>query len=245
MKSIKNWSIFLMTVMVLPLVMSCGNDNDNNDDKGKSSVLEKHLSTIEHYRGMDDRTIIYNLHYDTNGNLLNISRNTQSINSFSYNYMDNMVVMTPYSNDVIKYILMNNRLVSVEDKYNGLTLSYSYDNNNNLLSCLWASRSNQSFTFSYTWLNGNLTRMDYNGGTIDIDYTSHLWPRNYIMPFEYIDVYYDSFMVPGVFMAMGLCGNHPNNLPKRIGDKEYNYILNDGYPINIKVGNDEFKYTWN
>ena len=33
-------------------------------------------------------------------------------------------------NDDIKYTLLNNRLVSIEDKYNGQNISYSYDNNN-------------------------------------------------------------------------------------------------------------------
>lgn len=156
-----------------------------------------------------------------------------------------MIVMHPYYNDDIKYTLLNNRLVSIEDKYNGQNISYSYDNNN-LLSCLIRSKSNNPITISYTWSNGNITKMEFDGGkTYDIEYTSYPWPKNYIMPFDYLSVFYDSFWLPSIIMSMGYCGNHPKNLPKKFGDKEYNYTLEEGYPVIIKAGDNVFKYTWN
>ena len=232
MKSLRVRSIILIVVLLLPLIVACGGDDESNSNN-KSNVLDKHISTVEYYDKIHNDSITYNLHYDSNGNIISIYRHgTHGSNqTYPYEYLDNMIVMHPYYNDDIKYILLNNRLVSIEDKYDGQNVNYTYDDNNNLLSCVIRSRR---------------YKMEYNGDKIiDIDYTSYTWPTNYIMPFDYLVVSYSALYIPGVFMAMGYCGNRPKYLPKRIGEIEYDYIIENGYPVTIKVGNDEYKYTWN
>lgn len=250
MKSLRIWSVFLIVVLLLPLIEACGDDDSNSNNK--SNVLDKHISTVEYFNKDRNQTIIYNLHYASNGNILSINRKRKdgvniNPNTYPYEYLDNMIVMHPYFNDDIKYILLNNRLVSIEDKYDGQDVNFSYDDNNFLLSCVVRhQRYNEATSVSYTWSNGNIIKMEINGETIiDVDYTSHIWPTNYIMPFEYLAVSSSALYVPGVFMAMGYCGNRPKYLPKRIGEIEYDYIMENGYPVTIKVGDNEYKYTWN
>lgn len=235
----------MLVIIAMPMMVACGSDDDND---APSNSLDKHITSVEYYQEFHKETTIYNLHYDSNGNLLSINLITANNNHRTYplEYLDNMIIMHPYYDDDIKYTLLNNRVVSIEDKYSGIYTSYSYDNDC-LSSCsIRFEGNNKQGSYSYTWSNGNITKMKYSNGTEkNIEYTSFPWPTNYLLSFGNMGVFYDDFWLPGGFMAMGYCGKRPKNLPKKIGNREFEYTFENGYPVIIKVGGVEFKYSWN
>jgi len=222
--------------------MSCGSSDDDNT--GSPSADEKHITMIE-YRA-EQKTSFYYFSYNTNGMISGIKSTHATPNVFTYTYAPDMINIKLYN--YYDYSLLNNRVVSAQDNY-GDSYGYSYDNDNNLVSSSWGTRK-----YDFIWSNGNITKIKRSPssleGEINIVYTNMRWPKNYFLFFlhgETLDgiLYGHLWDIQWVLMSEGYFGNRLRNLPKSINGIEYEYVMEDGYPVSVKLGDKEAKITWN
>jgi hypothetical protein len=225
-------------------MVSCS--SDDSDNGGYS--MEKHITKIDYTTNDPNRQqnqIIYTINYDSEGRISSAHKNTMTPNRYTYKYYVDKIEEELFG--INTYYLLNNRIVS-DTNYMGSETNYDYDNNNHIKAI-----SSMGVTRNFIWSSGNIIqeKRDTNSESLifDIEYTNYVCPKNYPM---YIFGFspYGGFS-PNSLMFSKYLGVQLRNLPKRYGDYEYNYTMEDNYPVKVEITNKDktrsYSYiiTWN
>lgn len=238
-KQIRLFGSFIIALLAL----SCGSDDDSIEN---SLANGKHITVVE--RIYNNKSYSNYFTYDPEGRV--ISLRTVSSTSSDYNtiaYSPEMIKISSFANNYCEYNILNGRIVSAHDGYNR-DYSYTYDNNNNLIS----STEQGQYTYSFTWNNGNITKiiLSHSGeeDEVNIECSNIRCPQNYIFSTEFGFPNFSGrlYGVQWLLMAEGYFGNKPRNLPKSIYGIECNRTLDaDGYPASVQMLDNTFNITWN
>ena len=254
MRKLNFCSMIMLVVMVLPIMLACSKDDENDYVNG----LDKHIIKMIVKQGdLETRTLTYT--YDGQGKLIKYTDSTLPGYVFAYSYVNNQITLfTKEGGYFGEYHLNEGRIIYADYGYKASpnSMSFKYDNNGYLLNTYNIGISSPYMT--YKWTGGNLTQIEgANSSKVIIEYTNYPRPKHYMIFRSNIWIIRDELM------AGGFLGKSPRNLIKKITyvnnldevEKEitYNYTIEDGYPTRVeyktvtKTYNEEgwYTYIWN
>ena len=244
MKHLVNLKLLILTALIIPFTISCGDDGENDgsnptNDKRISKIVEETQSTIREY----------SFTYDDKGRIIEMEVNANSANQATkykrfYQYGEFLIIskaersnsnyQSPYSESSHTYTISDGKIVLDTESYNTASrkTAFTYDSNGYLQSILqypFADSDEHSIS-NLIWENGNVTTWKYLEYDFkDWEYTDMLWPKGILF-----DVM--NSIIPNtdpILLSKGYYGNLPKNLLSRYNNNTYQYSQTNGLVTKI------------
>ncbi len=174
---------FGIFALIAGFVTSCGDDDDddegNGSNGGSNSVVQKKLAKVV-VDGYDS----YEFKYDNDGKCTSFLdlENNQLIETTNFKYEGNKIVEECCLLDgtvrVTTTIILNSKgYVESVTRVNGgsETTMYEYDNQGRLISESYTDEDGESVVKTYTWENGNISKVDVHEKDGDNDFRHSLY----------------------------------------------------------------------
>lgn len=256
MKTMKIWSIQLLTVILLPLIVSCGGDSNSDSEPDPDPLVNK--PTLQDQKRIvkiteEEGSTIYEtvFSYDSQGRVVKAvetESSATSTNSYSertYQYgeltiISKEVVEGSYSNGQTfkrskthSYSLENGIIVKDVEIYN---YSYSYNG------ITGGNNSTTTSFYSYD-SNGYLVSISESGETIPIVWTDGNLTSLEGREFTYTDIpwnkgmffYFKGTNMDSCLWPSGYWGNTPKYMPSQDIYKNWTYIYETSNGLITKV----------
>jgi len=254
MRQFKLFSM-LLPILVLPMMASCGDDNDN---EGAVPTKGKRITKIiEESQGSTSETLIS---YDEKGRIIEAKTITNSDNvtngvyTKTYQYDKTTIILKEEVKDASNeqyprthtYTLSGGHIVKDTEIQNETPIykHYEYDSNGNWVKYIDYIQFDNDPMYLHeghiiNWENGNLSSIEYLGSKIQYNYSVSPWIKGIIFDFPFTDP---------ILFAEGFFGNTPKYLPSEFSYTKYNYNVVDGLVTKITKTvtdpyNDNYSYT--
>lgn len=243
MKRLGFISILLLAVLMMPMMVSCGDDDDNSgsdstNGKRITKIVEETKSTIREYSfTYDDKGRIIEMEINANS-----AKETGTYKRF-FQYGETLIISkvettgsysSRYSETTHTYNLSDGKIILDTETYKNASrkTAFTYDSNGYMQSILQYpfADSDEHSTSNLIWESGNLTTWKYLEYDIkDWEYTDMIWPKGIL--FDVLNS-----IIPNtdpILLSKGFYGGLPKNLLSRYYNNTYQYSLTDGLVTKI------------
>lgn len=233
----------MLVSLFLPLVTSCGSDDDNNDNNDKIIRPKRITKIIEESKGeIREREFTY----DSQGRVilmkttLNSSKTTNAIYTRTYQYGETLIIQKEeasekapdsyYYDRTYTYSLSNGRITKRTETRNNISrvYEYSYDNYgymNSFKEVYSLEDEEINHEYQLNWDNGNLISFNYMNYTLTpFTYSDLVWRDGLI--FDMNLTLYPT--IDPILYATGFYGKTPKNIPSKYENISYQYSLSGG-----------------